>query len=82
MNIIKCAVFGLNADGEPDIYYCKIKCTEDQYNCGDHYDAAKDAAEDAGYDALLAADENDPAGAVMQLFVWDSIPDSEAIPTP
>lgn len=75
MTLIKCAVFGLNSNGEPDIYYCKVKCTDDQYDCGNHYVAAEDAARSSGYEPALVCDENDPAGAVMQLVVWESIPD-------
>ena len=77
--IRKCAVFCLNSSGEPDIYYCKIRCSEEQFDCGDHIGKAIDMAEAEGYDPRLGCDERDPAGAVLQLFCWDWIPDKAAV---
>jgi hypothetical protein len=79
MKPVKCAVFGLNSNGEPDIFFCKIKCTEEQYNKGEHYDKAKEVAEENCYDPILACDENDPAGKVVELFEWKSIHPSQIV---
>jgi len=79
MKTIKCAVFSINSNGEPDIFFCKVKCSQEQYDNGEHYEKAKELAEENSYDPVLACDENDPAGAVMQLFVWDSIPEHQVI---
>lgn len=60
--------------GDPDLYFVKVNCTEDQFDCGDHYDIAKATAINEGYDEpLVAFDEYDPAGrAMLPLFHWDS----------
>lgn len=67
-----------DSNGEPDIFFCKMKCTKGQYNDGFHYDAAKNLAEEEGYESHLAYDENDPGGrAMLSLCVWESIPVTE-----
>jgi hypothetical protein len=76
---IKCAVFGINSNGETDIFFCKVEAEEEQIENGDHYDAAKDEAATCGYDPVIACDENDPAGAVMQLMNWDSVTETVKI---
>jgi hypothetical protein len=70
---IQCAVFGTNSNGETDIFFCKVNADEEQIENGDHYDAAKDTACNYGYEPYLACDENDPAGAVMQLAEWQTM---------
>jgi hypothetical protein len=74
---IKCAVFCNNSQGEPDIFFCQLKATEEEFENGEHYDAAEELAVKGGYEPHLACDENDPAGAVMQLAVWESVPEHE-----
>lgn len=71
---IKCMVAGTNASGEPDLTFVIIECTERQYLGGEHYDQAKEYAEDEGYEKpFVAFDENDYAGkALAQLFEWDT----------
>lgn len=46
--ITRCIVAAINADGEPDFFFVKVDCTEDQYGNGYHYDAAMKAANDEG----------------------------------
>ncbi len=71
--IIKCIVACLNSNGERDLYFVKIKCTEEQYNLGQHYEEAQTSAEEEGYDPALVFDENDPGGrAMLPLFAWES----------
>jgi hypothetical protein len=70
---VKCIVSCLNSNGEPDLYFIVIECTDEQYNDGDHYDAAKAQCEEDGYESYLAYDENDSAGnAMLPLFTWES----------
>jgi hypothetical protein len=70
---IKVIVAGYNASGDPDFFFCKVSCTQQQYNEGEHYDIANQAAEDEGYEPAIAFDENDTAGkAIMDKFVWES----------
>ncbi len=73
MKSIKCAVFATNSNGEPDIYFCKVSCSEREYESGDHYETAKTFATENGYEPSLCCDENDPAGAVTRLFNWNSL---------
>jgi len=71
--IIRCIVAASNAGGEPDLFFVKVKCSLAQYENGDHYKAASEAAEENGYEPSLAFDENDPGGrAMLPLFVWES----------
>jgi hypothetical protein len=74
MRIIKCIVAADNPNGEPDLYFCRVRCTEQQFETGDHYDRAKRAAQDDGYDSTAVVfDEFDDAGnAMLDLFVWES----------
>ncbi|MFA7219056.1 MAG: hypothetical protein WC119_00830 [Synergistaceae bacterium] len=67
---VKCTVACVNANGEPDFHFVTVKCTQEQYDNGDHYDAAKQDAEKEGYEPFLAYDENDP---LMSMTVWESM---------
>ena len=72
---IKCIVAATTAGDERDLFFCKVECTQDEYYNGDHYEAAKEAAENEGYDPSLVFDEQDPGGrAMLQLCEWESIP--------
>ena len=67
------AVAAVNGNGEPDIWYCYVKCTQDDIDNGDHYTFATELCEDEGYEPHLAFDEYDSAGkALMEHFVWSS----------
>ena len=70
--LIKCAISCRNGMGEPDFYFCKVDCTQKQYDEGDHYETIREQAEEEGYgDCGLAYDENDAPGmALMSLFDW------------
>ena len=48
---IKCVVAAHNAAGEPDFYFCKVRCTDPDYNDGGHYEDAINAATAEGYEA-------------------------------
>ena len=70
--IVKVVVAGNGFDG-PDFYFCKVECNQEQYDNGEHYDAAKSAAANNGYDSpMVAFDENDPPKLLFDLFNWDS----------
>lgn len=57
----------------PDFYFCKVDCSQDQYDCGYHYEVAKKAAKDYGYELpMVAFDELDPPKALFSLFNWES----------
>jgi len=60
--------------GEPDFYFCKVRCRRAEYNMGDHYSVAERKAEDEGYGGkMVSFDEHDIAGkAILDHFEWDS----------
>ena len=71
--VIKCVVACYNAAGEPDFYFCKVACTQEEYDNGDHYGKAVAAALDAGYgEQFVVFDENDGPAWLFDHFVWDS----------
>jgi hypothetical protein len=66
-------VAAINANGDSDFYFVKVDCTEEQYNLGEHYEAAENKAEEEGYDPKLTFDEFESAGkAILEHFEWDA----------
>jgi hypothetical protein len=44
----------------PNVFLCNVECTIDQYDDGQHYLRAEQAARDAGYDGpMVSVDECD-----------------------
>ena len=69
----KMIVAAINGNGEPDFYFCKVRCTGQQYDNGYHYALAEKKAIENGYEPKLAYDENDTGGSViLDKFVWKS----------
>jgi len=84
---IRCIVAATDGGGEPSLFPVFVECTEDQYHDGLHYVAAREAAEDAGYEAYLVLDENDHADLMDAtdkhggpLFWWGEAPIVRADP--
>lgn len=70
---IKCVVACHNAAGSPDLFFCKVNCTEQDYGNGEHYDRAENEARNQGYEGpMVTFDENDGPKALFDLFVWES----------
>lgn len=70
--IVKMVVAAQGNDG-PDLYFCKVACSEEQYNEGEHYRRAEKAANDYGYEgSMVAFDEKDPPKPLFGLFDWDT----------
>jgi hypothetical protein len=69
-------VAGYNGNGEPDIWFVKVQVPDDYESDedGKHYPAAKQAAENNGYEGpFVAFDEIDHAGnAMLGLFAWET----------
>lgn len=72
--IYRCVVACYNADGEPDLFFVKVRCLEEQFDEGYHCAAAEQAAKQSGYEGdKITFNETDRAGmALMPLFEWDS----------
>jgi hypothetical protein len=71
---IKCLVAVRNAGGTPDVYPVIVTCNQEGYDDGQHYDAAVEAASEAGYDATgstLVYDENDGPAWLFNHFDWE-----------
>ena len=69
----KCVVACHNASGEPDLYFVRVSCSEGEYDNGEHYERAEDAAYEKGYSApMVVFDENDGPGFLFERFVWES----------
>jgi hypothetical protein len=66
---IKCIV----ACQDKDLFFVKVDCTQDEYDNGQHYEAAEEAAVNEGLEPAIVFDENDPGGrAMLDLFEWQS----------
>lgn len=73
MRTLRVMVAVINPNGNPDFFFCKVKCRQDEYEHDEHYLAAERLAEDEGYEPKLAFDEYDPAGsAIVDRFVWET----------
>jgi len=71
--IVKCVVACHNASGTPDLFFCKVRCSEAEYDVGDHYDKAEGYAQEQGYSGpMVVFDENDGPKTLFDLFVWKS----------
>lgn len=69
--IIKCLVAGQGCDG-PELIPIKVSCSQDEYDNGQHYEAAKDYVDLD--DIHWVCDENDPASDVFDSFYWNNAP--------
>jgi hypothetical protein len=59
----RCAIVCHNANGQPDLVRCRVRATREQYQDGQHYEAAKNWAKENGYEGpFIVFDENDPWG--------------------
>jgi hypothetical protein len=71
--IVRCMVAAINSSGDADFYFVKVDCSEEQYELGEHYDAAENQAVKEGYETKLTFDEFESAGkAIVDHFEWDS----------
>lgn len=63
----KVIVLCTNANGAPEFHSCTPAVTQEQYDNGDHYDLAKENAEDNGYqEPMIAFDTSDQAAKQLQ----------------
>jgi hypothetical protein len=71
--VVKCVVACRNAEGASDFYFCKVECSQDQYDNGEHYEIAEYQARSEGYEGpMVAFDENDGPNFLFEHFVWES----------
>ena len=73
MKTVKVIVAAYNTNGEPDFFFVIVRCTQEEYDNGDHYVVAEEKAIREGYTPRISYDEFDTAGkALLPLFVWES----------
>jgi len=63
-----------DSGGMPDLYFCKVRCSNEQYNDGEHYALASRKAEENCYEGpFVSFCEDDAAGkAMLDLFEWET----------
>lgn len=68
----KCIVLCSNSNGEQEFHTCAPEVTKEQYDNGEHYDLAKQNAEDNGYEGpMIAFDASDPAARQLgSILTW------------
>ena len=85
MMSIRCAVAVTNANGEPDLFFCRVECTKEQYEDGCHYRAARRAAMEASYSACCSCcwvcDENDPLWLAVRPIAEEEWADKTLVTT-
>lgn len=70
---VKCVVACRNAEGVSDFFFCKVDCSQQDYDNGEHYDRAENYASNQGYEGpMVAFDENDGPAFLFDHFVWES----------
>lgn len=72
--IVRCVVAGNGMNG-PDFYFCKIECTQEEYDNGEHYKLAAEAAlvaEAYDPDNAVVFDEHDGPVWLFEHFVWST----------
>lgn len=69
---VKVVVLCTNSEGAPEFHTCTPEVTQEQYDNGEHYDLAKENAEDNGYEGpMIAFDANDAAARQMgDILAW------------
>lgn len=66
------AVAATNANGEPDLYFCKVECSTAAHIQGVAYEIARIAAAQHGYSGdMVVFDEYDPPKALFTLCEWE-----------
>ena len=69
--VVRVIVLCRNSEGAPEFHTCAVDVTAAQYNNGEHYELAKENAEDNGYEPQLSFDENDPAAKQLgSILAW------------
>ena len=72
--LVKVVVAAISADGVPDFYAAVIKCSNYQYNNGEHYDEAREKAFEEGYESpMVAFDEKDGPHWLFTKFDWTQL---------
>jgi len=71
---LRCVIGGTNANGSADFTFVIVNCTEEEYDLGEHYDAATNwALHDQTFEyPVLVWDEREAPAWLLERFVWES----------
>lgn len=73
MSRVCCVVACLNSIGEPDFYFCVVRCSQEQFDEGEHRNIAEAAAENEGYEKPMVTFDEGP-DFLSKNFEWDTAP--------
>ncbi len=73
-NPMKCVVAGNGADGTPTFCPVIVRCSDNEVDLGEHYDAAEVYASENDYEPMLVYDELDGPEWLFAQFEWDTVP--------
>ena len=65
-------VAATNANGDADLFFFKMRMTEDDYNNGYHYESAIQYAESQDYEQPMVVFDGSMPKALEDLFEWDT----------
>jgi hypothetical protein len=70
---LKMVVACTNANGDADLFFFIMdKIPEDQYDLGGHFDAAKEHAENEGYEHPMVVFDDSMPIALENIFEWET----------
>lgn len=72
---VKCVTAATQAGGGSGFHHCIVRCTQGQYNNGEHYEAAQFQASEDGYEEesdMVTFDENDGPDWLFAKFNWEA----------
>lgn len=66
-------VAGINSEGDPDFFFCKVTGSQEDYDNDEFYNTARTAAREQGYGPeLVAFDQDDGPSFLFNHFEWDT----------
>jgi len=69
--IVKCVIIG-NKYGAADFGCVRVRCSDEDYQSGLHFDLASEWASEQGYDEQRVIwDEHEAPDWLLERFVWD-----------
>lgn len=78
--IINCVVAGINRFGEPDMFFVRVNCTQDQIDNGKYYFAARKHVEESGFVPVMVFAENDPGYSYIRTEQSEDVAEIIEIP--
>lgn len=69
---VKCVVVAADSNGSPGFFPVIVVCSKRAFTYGDHFDMAKEAADEAGWgtESAVVFDEDDTPKWLSEQFDW------------